>query len=91
NILTDKISSKTALTNVITYLKSQSLNPSYTTKSNTIYNISLNKQITGNNEAAAAATKLKQLYGWASSIVKIKNGQQIMKTNYNISLREIVQ
>ncbi|MEC1792505.1 N-acetylglucosaminidase [Bacillus vallismortis] len=90
-IVTAQISSKTALNNGITYLKAQSLNPSYTTKSNTIYNISLNKQFTGNNEAAAAATKLKQLYGWASSIVKIKNGPQIMKTNYNLSLGEMVQ
>ncbi|WP_412095587.1 hypothetical protein, partial [Bacillus inaquosorum] len=35
--------------------------------------------------------KLKQLYGWTSSIVKIKNGPQIMKTNYNLSLRDMVQ
>ncbi|MGG1246396.1 glucosaminidase domain-containing protein [Bacillus spizizenii] len=90
-IVTAQLSSKTALNNGLTYLKTQSLIPSYTTKSNTLYKISINDQFTGNNAAAAASTKLKQLYGWTSSIVKIKNGPQIMKTNYNLSLRDLVQ
>ncbi|MCY7866520.1 glucosaminidase domain-containing protein [Bacillus spizizenii] len=89
-IVTAQLSSKTALNNGLTYLKMQSLSPSYTTKSNTLYKISLNEQFTG-NDTAAASTKLKQLYGWTSSIVKIKNGPQIMKTNYNLSLRDMVQ
>ncbi|MFW2108398.1 glucosaminidase domain-containing protein [Bacillus spizizenii] len=89
-IVTAQLSSKTALNNGLTYLKMQSLSPSYTTKSNTLYKISLNERFTG-NDTAAASTKLKQLYGWTSSIVKIKNGPQIMKTNYNLSLRDMVQ
>lgn len=90
-IVTTELSSKTALNNGLTYLKSKSVTPSYTTKSNTLYKISVNEQFTGNDTAAAASTKLKQLYGWTSSIVKIKNGPQIMKTNYNLSLRDMVQ
>ncbi|BEV39946.1 beta-N-acetylglucosaminidase LytD [Bacillus stercoris] len=90
-IVTTQLSSKTALNNGLTYLKSQGLTPSYTTKSNTLYKISVNEQFTGNDTAAAASSKLKQLYGWASSIVKVKNGPQIMKTNYNLSLRDMVQ
>ncbi|MCY7825709.1 glucosaminidase domain-containing protein [Bacillus spizizenii] len=90
-IVTAQLSSKTALNNGLTYLKTQSLIPSYTTKSNTLYKISLNEQFTGHDAATAASTKLKQLYGWTSSIVKIKNGPQIMKTNYNLSLRDMVQ
>lgn len=90
-IVTTQLSSKTALNNGLTYLKTQSLIPSYTTKSNTLYKISLNEQFTGHDAATAASTKLKQLYGWTSSIVKIKNGPQIMKTNYNLSLRDMVQ
>ncbi|MDR4433232.1 N-acetylglucosaminidase [Bacillus tequilensis] len=90
-IVTAQLNSKTALNNGLTYLKAQSLSPSYTTKSNTLYKISLNEQFTGNDAAVAASTKLKQLYGWTSSIVKIKNGPQIMKTTYNLSLRDMVQ
>ncbi|MEG7334822.1 N-acetylglucosaminidase [Bacillus sp. 0102A] len=90
-IVTAQISSKIALNNGVTYLKAQSLSPSYTTKINRLYKISLNEQFTGNDAAAAAAAKLKELYGWTSSIVKIKNGPQIMKTNYNLSLRDMVQ
>ncbi|MBU2658825.1 N-acetylglucosaminidase [Bacillus cabrialesii] len=90
-IVTAQLSSKTTLNNGLTYLKAQSLSPSYTTKSNTLYQISLNEQFTGNDAASAASAKLKQLYGWTSSIVKVKNGPQIMKTNYNLSLRDMVQ
>ncbi|MDP4524801.1 glucosaminidase domain-containing protein [Bacillus halotolerans] len=90
-ILTSQLSSKTALNNGLNYFKAQQLSANYTTKSNTLYKISLNEQFTGNSAASAASAKLKQLYGWTSSTVKIKNGPQIMKTNYNLSLRDMVQ
>ncbi|KAF1678050.1 N-acetylglucosaminidase [Bacillus sp. SKDU12] len=90
-IVTAQLASKTALNNGLTYLKAQHVSPTYTTKSNTLYKISVNEQFTGNDAAAAASAKLKQLYGWTSSLVKIKNGPQIMKTNYNLSLGDMVQ
>ncbi|MEC1621412.1 glucosaminidase domain-containing protein [Bacillus mojavensis] len=90
-ILTSQLSSKTALNNGLNYFKAQQLSANYTTKSNTLYKISLNEQFTGNSAALAASAKLKQLYGWTSSAVKIKNGPQIMKTSYNLSLRDMIQ
>lgn len=83
-IVTTQLSSKTALNNGLTYLKSKGLTPSYTTKSNTLYKISVNEQFTGNDTAAVASTKLKQLYGWTSSIVKIKNS-----TNHENKLQSL--
>ncbi|MGZ9792580.1 glucosaminidase domain-containing protein [Bacillus atrophaeus] len=90
-IVTAQLSDKTTLNKGLNYFKTNKISASYTSKSNPLYEISITQQFTGNDTASAAAAKLKKLYGWTSSIVKIKNGPQIMKTNYNVSLRDMVQ
>ncbi|MBT2572900.1 N-acetylglucosaminidase [Bacillus sp. ISL-51] len=90
-ITTERISSKTVLNNSMKYFSTKKLQASYTSKSLPIYELHINNQFTGKDSASAASAKLKQLYGWTVSIVKIKNGPQIMNTNYNISLKDMVK
>ncbi|MCC9022412.1 N-acetylglucosaminidase [Bacillus nakamurai] len=90
-ITTEKISSKTVLNNGMSYFSAKHLQANYTSKSLPIYELHINNQFTGMEPASAASAKLKQLYGWTVSIVKIKNGPQIMNTNYNISLKDMVK
>lgn len=90
-ITTEKISSKTVFNTSMKYFSAKQLQASYTSKSLPIYELHINNQFTGMESASAASGKLKQLYGWTVSIVKIKNGPQIMNTNYNISLNDMVK
>ncbi|ATX84911.1 MULTISPECIES: N-acetylglucosaminidase [Bacillus amyloliquefaciens group] len=89
-LVTDQISTSSALNKGLSFFKAKNLPASYTTKNNPIYSIVITEQFTGKSNADKAASKVKQLYGWAVSSVEVKSGPQIMETNYNITMSEMV-
>ncbi|WP_416655262.1 N-acetylglucosaminidase [Bacillus amyloliquefaciens] len=90
-IKTEKFSSKTVLNKSMSYFSAKQLQAGYTSQSQPVYELRIRDQFTGADSAEAASQKLKKLYGWTMAILKIKNGPQIMNTNYNISVADMVK
>ncbi|MCB7142215.1 N-acetylglucosaminidase [Bacillus velezensis] len=90
-IKTETFSSKTVLNKSMSFFSAKHLQAGYTSESHPVYELRIRDQFTGAQSADAASQKLKKLYGWTMAILKIKNEPQIMNTNYNISLADMVK
>ncbi|ASB87141.1 glucosaminidase domain-containing protein [Bacillus sonorensis] len=63
---------------------------SYTSERQHLYKIVVD-DIQGYNNASATADKIKKDFGWSASIVKTKEGPQIMYTDYGLTLNEMLK
>ncbi|MED1740706.1 glucosaminidase domain-containing protein [Bacillus swezeyi] len=84
------ITSKSALDRGLAFFKKNTVSASYQTKTISLFKIAIHEHFTGKDRAAAAANQVQSNYGWPANIVKIKNGPQMMTTDYGITLNQMV-
>ncbi|MDA7025470.1 glucosaminidase domain-containing protein [Bacillus sp. CLL-7-23] len=89
-ITTSPILSKTDLDKGVNFFKKNAISASYHTKTPELFSIIINEEFTGYSQAEAAVQKLKTNYGWPATIIKIKNGPQIMTTDYGVTLNDMI-
>lgn len=89
-ITASRITSKSSLDKGMNFFKKNAVSASYSTKTTSLYNVIINKQFTGKDRAQAAAGVIKKNYGWTANIVKIKDGPQLMTTDYGITLSQMI-
>ncbi|KXJ38470.1 hypothetical protein AX282_14265 [Bacillus spizizenii] len=89
-ITSEVIDSEAALNKGLDYCKSKNIWATYSNLSKDTYSINLNEEFTGIENATLAVNKLSNVYGLNAEVVKIKDGPQIMNTNYNLTLSDML-
>lgn len=84
------VSSKSSLDKGVAFFGKHHISVSYRTKTTSLYTVVINEQFTGKDRAEAAANVIKKNYGWPVNIMKIKDGPQIMTTDYGITLNQMI-
>lgn len=89
-ITSEVINSEAVLNKGLDFFKSKNLWATYSNLSKDTYIINLNEEFTGIENATSAVNKLSNVYGLNAEVVKIKDGPQIMNTNYNLTLSDMI-
>ena len=86
-IVSDPINSKTLLNKGLNFFKGNNWWVTY--KSSDEYKIIV-KTFTGLDNTSYGAKRLNKLYGWDAKAIKIANGPQVMHSNYDIPLNDML-
>ncbi|CAM3509067.1 N-acetylglucosaminidase [Bacillus inaquosorum] len=89
-ITSDVIDTEADLNKGLEYFKSRNLWATYSNLSKDTYMLNLNEEFTGIENVTSAVNKLTNTYGLNAEVVKIKDGPQIMYTNYNLTLSDMI-